>query len=175
MSNDMSKLRHLTLSNSFNAGGFHIELFSDNTFLTLSLLENPMIHLRHPISKASSFLSLSFLRLQVSHPYITIGNMMALHNLIFKCLHLFLNQIFCFNITKAYKADEIWYSISVWIFVTILPRYLNICACSIGRSSTSILRLHSAKSLILPPFIFRPHFWVASTSSLVDFLSLPNT
>ena len=108
-------------------------------------------------------------------PAFTIGNMWALYNPIFRCLHILLDQTFCFNVTKAYVANEIWYLIYVWMFGTILPRYLNVCTCSIGKPSTSMLLLHSDKSLFLLSFIFMLHFLVASLSSPVEFLSLSNS
>ena len=73
----------------------------------------------------------------------------GLNNLIFKCPHILLNQIFCFSLSKACASNEIQYSVSVWMLGTILPRYLNVCKCSTGRLSISMIPLHSDKNLLL--------------------------
>ena len=118
---------------------FPYGVFSSSIILTLFLLKTPKIHLGHIFSKKSHLLLFSFVRLKIMHPYVTIGEMRALYNLIFKCLHIALSQIFCFNLPKSCTANEIQYSISVWMFGTILARYLNVYTCSIGRPSTLTL------------------------------------
>ena len=134
MSNDMPKPRHLMLFDAFYDGSFHVELFS------YSIISDSVppgnFHDTSEFSPIFLCLVPGFTSINYNRQYEVL--IQSLHIL---RLHILLKQIFCFNLPKACTAYEIWYAISVWMFGTILPMYLNVYTCSIGRSSTSMLLL----------------------------------
>ena len=83
----MPKQGNLMLFNVLYDGGLHIELFSDSIISESVLPLNSHDTSETPHFKEEPFFPSYFSGLRFSHPYITIGNMRAFCNLIFKCLH----------------------------------------------------------------------------------------
>ena len=87
MLNNMPKPGNLMLFDVLYDGGLHIALFTDSIISESVLPLNSHDTSETPYFKEEQSSPIFFVRPQVSHPYITIGNVRAFFNLVFKCLH----------------------------------------------------------------------------------------